>query len=72
MLRILADIGDGEVLTLDALSKDRGQSRASLLREAVADYLAKHRRVDSGEAFGAWGKDGADGLAYQESLRAEW
>jgi len=71
-MRILADIGDGEVLTLDALSADRGQSRASLLREAVADYLAKHRRTDAGEAFGAWGKDGADGLAYQEGLRAEW
>ena len=56
---------------LDALGRERGASRAALVREAVADYLARNRR-DPREAFGLWRDRAEDGIAYQERLRDEW
>ncbi len=71
-VRALIDIGEDRIEALDALAKAREQSRAALIREAVDDFLARHRREQASSAFGLWGQGGEDGLAYQERMRAEW
>jgi metal-responsive CopG/Arc/MetJ family transcriptional regulator len=71
-MRILVDLGEPQVRTLDELSRDDKRSRAALIREAIADYLAKRRGERGSEAFGLWGKRKVDGLAYQEKVRREW
>ena len=43
-----------------------------MVREAIAEYLARHQQADAQAAFGLWGADAEDGLAYQDRLRAEW
>jgi metal-responsive CopG/Arc/MetJ family transcriptional regulator len=71
-MRILVDLGDGQLEALDELSKKEKQSRAALIRQAIDDYLAKRRSNKEGDAFGLWGKRKVDGLAYQEKVRSEW
>lgn len=71
-MRILTDIGDNQLQALDDLAKQENISRAALIRHAVSDFLAKHRRESDVEAFGLWGDRVVDGLAYQEKLRSEW
>jgi len=57
---------------LDALSKKEKRSRAALIREAIADYLARRRKTHEGDAFGFWGKRKVDGLSYQQKVHREW
>jgi metal-responsive CopG/Arc/MetJ family transcriptional regulator len=71
-MRILVDIGEKQLQALDALSKRGKRSRASLIRDAVGDYLARRQRPEAADAFGLWGERIVDGQAYQEKLRAEW
>jgi predicted transcriptional regulator len=71
-MRTLIDIGDAQIEALDDLSRASKRSRAALIREAVADYLARHRRSELDDSFGLWGDRTMDGLAYQEKLRREW
>jgi predicted transcriptional regulator len=63
---------DSQVEALDRLAKRQDRSRASLVREAVDDYLGRHCVESEDEAFGLWSKDAADGLAFQERARSEW
>jgi metal-responsive CopG/Arc/MetJ family transcriptional regulator len=72
-MRVLIDLAEKQLQTLDVLSKKAGRSRAALVREAVSEYLA-HQAIDDGgdEAFGLWRGIAPDGLAYQEELRREW
>ena len=71
-MRTLVDLGDTQIQALDELSKKEKRSRASLIRQAIDDYLAKRRGTREGDAFGLWGKRKVDGLAYQEKVRGEW
>lgn len=70
-VRTLVDIEKKQVDALDALAKAEHRARASLIREAISDYLARRSAATSEDAFGLWGA-GEDGLAYQQRLRAEW
>lgn len=71
-MRALIDIDEQEIRELDRLARMEGRSRASLIRQAVSDFL-KRRTVDAdAEAFGLWGDRNTDGLAYQEKVRSEW
>lgn len=70
-MRTLVDLVDSQVEALDRLARRQDRSRASLIREAVDDYLGRHCESED-EAFGSWGKDGVDGLAFQERVRSEW
>jgi metal-responsive CopG/Arc/MetJ family transcriptional regulator len=70
-MRTLVDLGDIQIQALDELSKKQKRSRAALIRQAIDDYLGKHRDQE-GDAFGLWGKRKVDGLAYQEKVRGEW
>jgi predicted transcriptional regulator len=71
-MRILVDIGEKQIHALDTLSKGVRRSRAALIRDAVGDYLARHRAQQPADAFGLWDDGKIDGLAYQEQLRGEW
>lgn len=71
-MRALVDLGESQVVALDRLAKRQDRSRASLIREAVDDYLGRHCPEGGDEAFGSWGKDAPDGLAFQERVRREW
>ncbi len=71
-MRTLVDITGAQVQALDDLAKRHKQSRAALIRSAIDDFLAKHRRIQATDAFGLWGERQLDGLEYQERVRGEW
>lgn len=71
-MRTLVDIGDSQVEALDELAKAEKKSRASLIRQAIDDYLTRRHAKRREEAFGVWGKQKVDGLAYQKKVRSEW
>lgn len=70
-MRTIVDIPDKQLETLTAISRRKGLSRASAIRQAITDYLGAN---DPGpdEAFGLWGEKKVDGLEYQRRLRTEW
>lgn len=70
-MRTLIDIPDDELQRLDAIGENEQRSRASVVREAIAEYLVNHEASDE-SAFGLWGKRAVDGLAYQKKVRSEW
>jgi len=71
-MRTLIDLPEAQVAALDQLSKTEKKSRAALIRQAIADYLAKRNAARQGDAFGLWGNRKIDGLAYQKRMRREW
>ena len=74
MTRFLVDIPEEDLARLDALAKAEGKSRAAVLREAVADYIAAESRQGFERYFGLWERHGStvDGLEYERKLRGEW
>lgn len=72
-MRILVDANETQVAALDDLAKREQRPRAAVIRAAIDDYVARNGpKTPLEESFGIWGKDGEDGLAYQERLRSEW
>ena len=71
-MRTLIDIAETQIDALDELARARAQSRAALVREAVADFLTRHRPGHSAEAFGLWAQTTEDGVAYQDRMRRDW
>ncbi len=71
-MRILVDVPQPDLELLDEVSKRRAISRAQFIREAIASSLTPYRRKMNHAAFGIWSQLPADGLAYQERMRAEW
>jgi metal-responsive CopG/Arc/MetJ family transcriptional regulator len=71
-MRTLVDLPDRDLKELAELGRRSRQSRASLIREAVAAYLAARRKGSETDAFGLWESKGPDGLAHQRKLRSEW
>jgi predicted transcriptional regulator len=71
-MRTLVDIPDAQLGELTMMAERVRQPRAALIRVAISEYLAAHRRTAVPDAFGLWGSAATDGLAYQEKLRAEW
>ena len=74
MARFLVDIPEDDLARLDALAKAEGKSRAAVLREAVAGYIAAESRRGFEKYFGLWERHGSsvDGLDYERKLREEW
>lgn len=70
-MRALVDIPEAELKQLAELGERSQRSRASMVREAIAEYLVRHAPTTQA-AFGLWGKRKIDGLAYQRKARAEW
>ena len=71
-MRTLVDLGGPQVQALDDLAKSERRSRASLIRQAIDEYLAKRRGRSDADGFGLWGDRALDGLTYQEKIRGEW
>ncbi len=71
-MRTLVDIRESQIEALDELAKAEGKSRASLIRQAIEDYLARRHARRREDAFGLWGTHKVDGLAYQRKVREEW
>jgi metal-responsive CopG/Arc/MetJ family transcriptional regulator len=70
-MRTLVDIPEDELEELNVLSRTRKVSRAELIRQAVAGFLAENK-AGLEDSFGIWKHKGMDGVAYQEKLRGEW
>lgn len=76
MTRILADLPEEDIRWLDSLAAERGKSRASVLREAVATYRTQAQTAaDKGwldQAFGIWKDrtDIGDAVEWQRRERA--
>jgi metal-responsive CopG/Arc/MetJ family transcriptional regulator len=70
-MRTLVDIPEDELEELNSLSKSRKVSRAELIRQAVAGFLAQNK-AGLEDSFGLWKSKGMDGVVYQEKLRNEW
>jgi metal-responsive CopG/Arc/MetJ family transcriptional regulator len=74
-MRTLIDLPQEQIDALAKLGRERGSSRAALIREAVAEYLGRRQAGHLDEAFGLWRTQAGepeDGVAYQDRLRAEW
>jgi predicted transcriptional regulator len=71
-MRILVDISESQVKELARISAATKRSRAMIIREAVASYVAKLKGGGPDDAFGLWGDHEMDGLEYQQKLRSEW
>jgi len=74
-MRTLVDIPDEQLEELTEISTRENTSRAAIIREAIASYLAKRRKTGAKDAFGLWrreGQDVVDGVDYQKALRGEW
>jgi predicted transcriptional regulator len=71
-MRALIDIDEKQIRELDRLARDQKRSRASLIREAVDDYLQTRINETAQDAFGLWGSRKVDGLAFQGKIRSEW
>ena len=71
-MRALIDIDEKQIRELDRLAKGQKRSRASVIREAVSDYLDRKAADTDKDAFGLWGERKIDGLAYQDKMRGEW
>lgn len=70
-MRTLVDIPDQQLKQLTEISREKGLSRAEVVRQAIAAYLVANRAAPS-EAFGLWGNRKTDGVRYQRKLRSEW
>lgn len=74
MARFLVDVPPDDVRRLDEIARSEGKSRAAVLREAVATYIAESNKDWLEAGFGLWAKYGftEDGMDYQNRLREEW
>lgn len=75
MSRILADLTPKQLEDLNHLASALDTSRAALIREAVATFVAaksKELKHPAPDVFGLWKDRGVDGLAYEQELRNEW
>lgn len=71
LMRTLIDIPDAQLQSLSHICETLRVSRAHVVREAIAAYLAQQSKPNTAQAFGAWGS-GEDGVAFQQRLRSEW
>jgi Ribbon-helix-helix protein, copG family len=70
-MRTIIDLPERELKRLTELGRERGMSRAEIIRQAIKMFLAFHRK-SPGQAFGLWKDRSEDGLRYQQAIRAEW
>ena len=71
-MRTLVDIPNGELESLNALSKAVGISRAESIRRAISAYIELNRPPTKQEGFGLWKDKSIDTDEYLQKIRAEW
>jgi len=77
MKRTLVDLEEKDLQQLDQLAESNSVSRASVLRDAVAEYLVRRDGVPAAplkplQGFGMLKGYFPDGQTYQDNLRDEW
>jgi len=72
LMRTIIDIPDQFIESLDRIGATNRQSRAAIIREAIADFLKVKSLPPSEAAFGIWKNRKKDGVEYQIELREEW
>jgi metal-responsive CopG/Arc/MetJ family transcriptional regulator len=72
LMRTVIDVPDQLVESLDRVSGIEQCSRASLIREAITEFLRKKSGPSAEAAFGLWKQRKIDGLRYQKELRDDW
>lgn len=72
VMRTIIDLPPAQLDALDAWCERDGISRAEAIRRAVAAAIGAQTAVARESAYGIWRNRGIDGLAWQESMRAEW
>ena len=72
VMRTIVEIPDKLVKSLDEMGERNACSRAALIREAVAEYLANKTHNSPEKAFGIWKNKKVDAVEYQRDLRSEW
>jgi len=71
-MRIIVELPDQQIESLDRVSDTEHLPRAALIREAIAEFLQKKSGPVAEAAFGLWKDRKTGGLSYQDDLRAEW
>lgn len=71
-MRTIVELPEQQIEGLAKLEQRNRRSRASLIREAVSEYLSRHEADIDDEAFGLWRQRGVGGLEYQQKVRSEW
>ena len=71
-VRTIIDVPDEIIRSLDEVSGVEKRSRASLIREAITDYLRLKAVPPAEAAFGLWKETPKEGVQYQDDLRGEW
>lgn len=70
-MRILVDIPETALATLNCLSKEKKVSRAELARHAVSQYLERHGPESGSKGFGLWKDSPVDAVSHQRKMRNE-
>ena len=70
-MRTIIELPERDLCHLAELGKERGMSRAEIIRQAITSFLQLHQKTPD-KAFGLWKDRTDDGLRYQQLLRAEW
>ena len=73
-MRTIVDIPDDQIKILNQMVQRKKVSRAEVIRQALASYIASDARAKKGykSAFGIWKKLKLDSVQYQQKLRSEW
>jgi len=71
-MRTIVDIPKEVIASLDDVGHRTKRSRASLIRDAVSNYLVEVQTEKAEAAFGVWKSRKIDGLEYQTKAREDW
>lgn len=71
-MRIIIELSDRLIESLDRVSGTEHLPRAALIREAIAVFLQTKSGPAAEAAFGLLKDRKTGGLSYQDNLRAEW
>jgi predicted transcriptional regulator len=71
-MQTVVEIPDALVSKLAELARREGRSEADVVSAAVQSYVEQRTPGGIDPAFGLWRERAAEGLAYQDKLRAEW
>lgn len=74
--RTIIDLPDEDLKRLDLVAEEEATSRASVLREAVAEYVVRRGKAPATPkplaGFGSLKGYYGEAQAYQDELRGEW
>ena len=65
-MRTLIDIPDRQIDDLAAICAAKKLPRTEVIRQAITAYISNNK-PQAAQAFGLWGNQAGDGLAYQKT-----